>query len=1180
MKNRVLLTLLVLAVVLLGVGCPNSEPEFSVPRYDAAGNYLGTMALSSLDVVQDPQVVLNPPDNQIILTAKNFALERAYGEFTIWVSKEYPEVELSLQLFGPKKAEEAEKNLSHEQLAALSIFANAIGMGQHFSSWTDFIQVRNGTVTATIPFPELVVRMTVIRLESASATNSDAAFVFSNPLPFDEGEGEEGEGEGEIEGQNEGEGGTEGEIEGETPDNCGGGVATISVTFKPNVALFNLTSPTPATSVIEFDVAGMIGANLAAASYVIGADTLVYGPKDLQPIVNCSAKLLVCDNQNDANQIASIIVIYDKTKVPTPAGGLPSLGQLSGEVKRLTVAYTTSKSITIDKAPGIDDADGIVCGSVSGAIPAGAKVAVRTKINGNWKPFPPFVEVVNGKWCHNIYVATGDNRYSEIEAWLMAADADFPWTDAKADDVPLATTVYKRVPSISITSFPRPGTGDPEIVRVDTIVSDASKYKCVIEALTIVDGHQQWVIQLTSGQPLLSLDAFSQAAGTVSTYRVLKYWAWLVEYPLPGAIPQCTDIGIDCLGETPPSVPGWVAWNWVGLNPAIDTTPPVITLLGDNPAIVDVFTPWVDPGVTITDPDDGDLTANLVVTGAVNTSVLGTYMVHYNVSDASGNPATEVIRTVVVVDRGFPVITLPVSSPQSWDVGVTYVASVATVTDNYDTGLTAQVVVSVDTTKPGSGSVTYTAIDSSGNTTTVILVVNVVDNTPPVIEPIADITMHQWDFQTVQLTATDNIPTGLVWKSVVSSDPLLELDFTQDGLVRLYTHDVAGVATVTVTLADASGLETIAIFQVTVCECQGPLIEVLQSPSYGTWDNLLVKVTCYNPNDLVLFTQVSVPSDLEAILPPKPAGPWWPKDNWGLAGLKVIDPITKEANIQVATGGFDNTANAISVAAVQAVVNGVPLAASDLPPGNDLQQAYIGIEPFQIRGTLNSLFIDKTPKIVPLFVSPYGDPEGRVDFAVTSIDPELFDIVVDVWADGLAEESWGFGWRAKPSFDMPITQIDSSNQGTVDITTGPGDVSATAVSITLRWKTDFFPPLYGQVGIDGSDPSGPFIPGAVVQKLICLDLDGSGTFTGPAYTLTMDVVGQGTVEPGYGDHHYPEVIPAGQFGTNILVRAIPDPGWYLLRWEGATASETDLTSVALVNEPTQTIRAVFAEETP
>ncbi len=84
-----------------------------------------------------------------------------------------------------------------------------------------------------------------------------------------------------------------------------------------------------------------------------------------------------------------------------------------------------------------------------------------------------------------------------------------------------------------------------------------------------------------------------------------------------------------------------------------DTTPPVITLLGDDSMSVNQDGAYTDPGATANDVIDGDITDNIVVTGAVDTSVFGSYVVSYNVSDSAGNAAEEVTRTVSVTPDGF-----------------------------------------------------------------------------------------------------------------------------------------------------------------------------------------------------------------------------------------------------------------------------------------------------------------------------------------------------------------------------------------------------------------------------------------------------------------------------------------------------------------------------------------------
>lgn len=84
---------------------------------------------------------------------------------------------------------------------------------------------------------------------------------------------------------------------------------------------------------------------------------------------------------------------------------------------------------------------------------------------------------------------------------------------------------------------------------------------------------------------------------------------------------------------------------------AADVVAPVITLVGSATINVSLGESFTDPGATATDDVDGDITANIVVAGdAVDVNTVGTYTITYNVSDASGNAATEVTRTVIVSD--------------------------------------------------------------------------------------------------------------------------------------------------------------------------------------------------------------------------------------------------------------------------------------------------------------------------------------------------------------------------------------------------------------------------------------------------------------------------------------------------------------------------------------------------
>jgi hypothetical protein len=82
-----------------------------------------------------------------------------------------------------------------------------------------------------------------------------------------------------------------------------------------------------------------------------------------------------------------------------------------------------------------------------------------------------------------------------------------------------------------------------------------------------------------------------------------------------------------------------------------DKTIPVITISGASQIDHILNTAYTDLGATATDDIDGNVSANIAVTGSVNTNLTGNYTLTYNVSDAAGNAATPVTRTVRVYNE-------------------------------------------------------------------------------------------------------------------------------------------------------------------------------------------------------------------------------------------------------------------------------------------------------------------------------------------------------------------------------------------------------------------------------------------------------------------------------------------------------------------------------------------------
>jgi len=177
----------------------------------------------------------------------------------------------------------------------------------------------------------------------------------------------------------------------------------------------------------------------------------------------------------------------------------------------------------------------------------------------------------------------------------------------------------------------------------------------------------------------------------------------------------------------------------VNVNPAPDTTPPVISLLGDNPLELTVGDTYNEPGATASDDVDGDISGNIVIdASAVDTNTVGSYSVTYNVSDAAGNAAVEKVRTVNVSeapDTTPPVISLNGAAVVNHEAGTQYMDAGATATDNVDGSVPVinDALTVVNVNQLDTYTVTFTAEDAAGNTATAERTVNVVDTTDPVI---------------------------------------------------------------------------------------------------------------------------------------------------------------------------------------------------------------------------------------------------------------------------------------------------------------------------------------------------------------------------------------------------------------------------------------------------------------
>ncbi len=202
--------------------------------------------------------------------------------------------------------------------------------------------------------------------------------------------------------------------------------------------------------------------------------------------------------------------------------------------------------------------------------------------------------------------------------------------------------------------------------------------------------------------------------------------------------------------------------------PIVDTTPPVLTLLGDKSSQLTVGDVYVEAGAKAVDDNDGDISWDIKIVSTVDTSVAGSYLVTYTLSDSAGNEVSAT-RTVIVkplaVDLA-PTVTI-VGGDIALQVGDTYIEQGASVVDPEDGALEVKITSTVDTSKAGEYQVTYSAIDSAGHTVSKTRVVRVSEpvfvNTKPVAVSSAlttdagvdvNVTLHANDADADPLTYT------------------------------------------------------------------------------------------------------------------------------------------------------------------------------------------------------------------------------------------------------------------------------------------------------------------------------------------------------------------------------------------------------------------------------------------
>jgi hypothetical protein len=271
----------------------------------------------------------------------------------------------------------------------------------------------------------------------------------------------------------------------------------------------------------------------------------------------------------------------------------------------------------------------------------------------------------------------------------------------------------------------------------------------------------------------------------------------------------------------------------------VDATPPTLTLNGASSMTVECHGSFTDPGATASDSCDSDVP--VTVSGSVSAGTPGTYSLTYSAVDDSGNAAPQVTRTVTVVDTTPPVIALNGGTSLNVECHTSFTDPGAAASDGCDSNVRVNATGSVNVNIPGTYTVSYNAVDASGNAAVqVTRTVIVRDTIPPTI------TLNGSSSVTVECHTSFTDPGATASDSCDSSVPV-----TVAGSVNVNTP---GTYTLTYNGSDDSGNAAAAVTRtVTVVDTTPPTLTLNNLTIF--FNNLTV---VFNANT-VTFNGVTYP---------------------------------------------------------------------------------------------------------------------------------------------------------------------------------------------------------------------------------------------------------------------------------------------------------------------------------
>lgn len=254
--------------------------------------------------------------------------------------------------------------------------------------------------------------------------------------------------------------------------------------------------------------------------------------------------------------------------------------------------------------------------------------------------------------------------------------------------------------------------------------------------------------------------------------------------------------------------------------------------------------------VSASDLEDGDVTKFVKITANdVNPDVAGTYGITYSVTDSDGNTVTKTI-TVTVLTNEKPVITAADRTVKAHLAFDPMMGISANDLEDGDLSENVKIIANdVNIDVPGDYHITYSVLDSDGNTTEKTITITVLSNDKPVITG---------QDTSIKAGRTFDPLAGIAASDTEDGDITANIEILSNDV----NPDIAGVYHITYSITDSDGNTTEQTYTVTVLTNDKPVIYASDiTLAFGEAFDPMAGVTAEDLEDGDITSQIQVISN-------------------------------------------------------------------------------------------------------------------------------------------------------------------------------------------------------------------------------------------------------------------------------------------------------------------------------